>query len=117
LEPTEPSIAAEIVRNGIAAATRDPRFSPVAPEELAELHYSVDILSKPEQVSGPDQLDPKKYGVIVQGWGRRGLLLPDLAGVSTVEDQVSIARRKAGIPPGVALQLYRFTVTRIEEPA
>jgi len=115
-EPTEPSIAAEIIRNGIAAATRDPRFSPVAPEELAELHYSVDILSKPEPVSGPDQLDPKEYGVIVQSWGRRGLLLPDLAGVSTVEDQVSIARRKAGIPPGVALQLYRFTVTRIGEP-
>ena len=44
---------------------------------------------------------------------RRGLLLPDLDGVDTVEEQIRIAARKGGIDPaepGVAYQ--RFTVTR-----
>lgn len=111
-EPTEPNIAAEIIRNGIAAATRDPRFLPVRSEELPHLKYSVDILSPPELISGDQQLDPKKYGVIVQSGGRRGLLLPDLEGVDTVEDQISIARRKAGIPIEAPVQLHRFTVQR-----
>lgn len=115
-EPTERNIAAEIIRNGIAAATRDPRFLPVAREELPYLRYSVDILSRPEPVESERQLDPKKYGVIVQAGSRRGLLLPDLEGVSTVQEQLSIARRKAGIPLGVPVQLYRFTVRRIGEP-
>ncbi len=114
--PTESTVAGEIVRNAIAAATRDPRFVPVAREELAYLRYSVDILSTPEPVEQVSQLDPQRYGVIVQSGARRGLLLPDLEGISTAELQVNIARRKAGIPPGAPVQLYRFTVRRIREP-
>ncbi len=114
-EPTEPTVAAEIIRNAIAAATRDPRFLPVRAEELPRLQYSVDILSMPEPVEDQQQLDPRRYGVIVQAGGRRGLLLPDLEGVSTVEEQVAIARRKAGIPPNMPVQMHRFTVRRIKE--
>lgn len=113
--PTEPNVAAEIVRNAIAAASRDPRFLPVIREELPYLHYSVDLLSSPEPVEGLDQLDPKLYGVIVQSGARRGLLLPDLEGVPTAAVQVEIARRKAGIPEDAPVQLYRFTVRRISE--
>jgi len=59
-----------------------------------------------------EDLDPKRYGVIVEcGW-RRGLLLPDLEGVDTVEYQVEICRRKAGIGPDEPVQLYRFEVIR-----
>lgn len=115
VEPTEPDIASEIIRNGIAAASRDPRFRPVRPEELLDIKYSVDILSPPEQVESFQQLDPKQYGVIVQAGGRRGLLLPDLEGVETVEDQIAIARRKAGIHPEDAVQILRFTVRRFGE--
>jgi len=114
-QPTQPNVAAEIIRNAISSACRDPRFLPVTAEELPRLQYSIDILSRPEPVEDMSQLDPSRYGVIVQSGSRRGLLLPDLEGVSTVEDQVAIARRKAGIPPGAPIQLQRFTVRRIRE--
>ena len=82
-------------------------------EQLSELEYSVDVLGEAEDISSPEQLDPKRYGVIVTGsGGRRGLLLPDLEGVDTVEQQISIARRKAGISPSEKVSLQRFEVIR-----
>jgi AmmeMemoRadiSam system protein A len=111
--PTREHAAAEMVANAIAAASQDPRFEPVGEEELDLLDYSVDVLSGAEPLESQEALDPRKYGVIVEKGGRRGLLLPDLPGVDTVEGQLSIARKKAGIgqtEPGV--RLYRFTVTR-----
>ena len=54
----------------------------------------------------------KRYGVIVQSGSKRGLLLPDLEGVDTVKDQISIAMRKGGIAPGSNIDLYRFEVVR-----
>jgi len=111
-QPTEPNIANEIIRNAISAATQDPRFSPVRPEELDRLDYSVDVLAAPEQVKGIADLDPKRYGVIVKAGGRRGLLLPDLEGVDKAEEQVGIAMQKAGIQPGTPVTLFRFEVKR-----
>lgn len=110
--PTQPDIATEIIRNAVSAGTHDPRFEPVAADELPGLDISVDILSAPERVDSLDVLDVKKYGVIVRHGRRSGLLLPDLAGVDTVEEQVGIAMRKAGIEPDEEIELYRFTVTR-----
>ena len=111
-EPTQPNVAQEVIRNAISSATQDPRFYPVQPNELADLEISVDVLSPPEPVQSLAELDPKRYGVIVEcGW-RRGLLLPDLEGVDTVEYQVDIARRKAGIGRDEPVQLYRFSVRR-----
>ncbi len=112
IEPQQPTVAQEVIQNAISAATRDPRFPPVQPEELEDLDIKVDVLSKPEPVDSLDQLDPKRYGVIVESGWRRGLLLPDLEGVDTVEYQVEIAMRKAGIRPGEPMQLYRFEVKR-----
>ena len=111
-EPCERDIADEVIRNAISSATCDPRFSPVRPEELKNLEYSVDVLTAPEQVNSLADLDPKRYGVIVKAGGRRGLLLPDLEGVDTVEEQVGIAMQKAGIPPGTPVTLFRFEVKR-----
>ena len=113
--PSQSNIALEIIHNAISAATRDPRFPPVRPRELAGLDIKVDVLSTPEPVDGPDELDPKRYGVIVQaseGWYRRGLLLPDLEGVDTVEEQIRICRLKAGIGPSEPIELLRFEVER-----
>lgn len=110
--PTRDSVVEEVLENAVSAGTRDPRFAPVRPEELDELEYSVDVLGEPEPVDGPDELDPKKYGVIVSRGRRAGLLLPDLEGIDTVEEQVAIARQKAGIGPEEAVKLERFTVTR-----
>jgi AmmeMemoRadiSam system protein A len=112
IEPQQPTIAQEVIQNAISAATRDPRFPPVQPEELEDLDVKVDVLTEPEPIDSMDQLDPKRYGVIVESGWRRGLLLPDLEGVDTVEDQVDIALRKAGIRPDEPMQLYRFEVNR-----
>jgi len=112
VEPAYVDLAHEIINNAIAAATRDPRFEPVAESDLPNLTYSVDVLSPPEHIDGPEALDPRRYGVIVQSGRRRGLLLPDLPGVESVEEQVAIARAKGGILPGEPADLYRFQVER-----
>ncbi len=110
--PSRANTAEEIKANAIAAAFHDPRFEPVREEELDDLTYSVDILQAPEPVRGIEDLDPKKYGVIVRKGHRSGLLLPNLEGIDTPEEQVAIAARKAGIDPGEEVQLERFEVTR-----
>jgi len=111
-EPTRQNVAEETVANAISSATRDPRFPPIAPSELGELDYSVDVLTRPEPVSGVDQLDPRRYGAIVESGLRRGLLLPDLEGVDTVGQQIAICCQKAGIAPDETIKLYRFEVKR-----
>ena len=107
------SIADEIIQNGVSACSRDPRFDPVRPDELDYLEYSVDVLGDAEPIASPAALDPKRYGVIVtKGW-KRGLLLPNLDGVDTVDYQLEIAKRKAGISPwDDDVQLERFEVVR-----
>lgn len=111
-QPTERDVAHEVVRNAISAATGDPRFPAMRIGELDAIEYSVDVLTPPERVTDAGELDPRRYGVIVQSGGRRGLLLPDLEGVDTVEYQISIAMQKAGIPPGTPVELSRFEVKR-----
>ena len=112
IQPQQSNVALEVIHNAISAATQDPRFPPVQASELADLEISVDILQPAEPISSMAQLDPKRYGVIVQSGWRRGLLLPDLEGVDTAEYQVEIARRKAGITPHEPVQLSRFEVKR-----
>lgn len=113
-EPSCHNVAEEIITNAISTATRDPRFSPVTQEELPHLEYTVDILTSPEPVNDIKDLDPKKYGVIVEAGGRRGLLLPDLEGVDTAEEQIYICRQKAGISAREPVKLYRFQVKRYQ---
>ena len=112
IEPTQPSIAHEIIQNAISASTRDPRFLPVEPEELEMLACSVDVLAPPEPVDDLRLLDPRNYGVIVECGMRRGLLLPNLEGIDRVEDQIAIACRKAMIRLDEPMKLYRFEVKR-----
>lgn len=112
IAPTCENLAWEIVQNAISACSRDPRFSPVRPNELDELEYSVDVLGAPEPVDSPAALDPKTYGVIVSCGGRRGLLLPDLDGVDSVEAQLSIALQKGGIRENETYKIERFKVVR-----
>jgi len=110
--PTTPNIAEEVVSNAISAATRDPRFPPIAESELDDLDISVDVLTSPEKVKSKEELDPKRYGLIVQSGHRKGLLLPDLEGVNTVEEQIAICRQKGGISPYDPVELFRFEVVR-----
>ena len=112
IAPTRDSVAEEIIENAVSASTRDPRFDPITADELAWLEVNVDILGEPEDIDSPDMLDVKRYGVIVSCGYKRGLLLPDLEGVDTVEQQIDIARRKGGIGENEKIRLQRFEVVR-----
>lgn len=112
ISPVTPSIAVEILNNAVSACAHDPRFDPVSEDELDELVYDVDVLSEAESIESKDMLDVKRYGVIVTSGYKRGLLLPDLEGVDSVEQQISIAMQKAGIKKGEPYKLERFEVTR-----
>lgn len=131
--PTKENIAEEIIHNAIAAAAEDYRFNPIAIEELADLSYTVYILSKPELIKDTDTLNPKIYGVIVKTLpilgptktdvvfnghlpSKTGLLLPGLEGVDTVEQQISIACEKGGInPEREKILIYKFTVGKFTQ--
>lgn len=110
--PQHASVVEEVIHNAVSAGIHDPRFSPVRQDELEELSYSVDVLNPPESVPGIENLDPQKYGVIVTSGHKRGLLLPNLEGVNTVQEQVNIAMEKAGILPGEKVSMERFEVIR-----
>ena len=112
IEATRDSLAEEIINNAISASTQDPRFPAITEDELNMLEINVDVLGEAEYIYSMDQLDPKRYGVIVTKGYRRGLLLPDLDGVDAAEDQVSIAKKKAGIRPDEDVKLQRFEVIR-----
>lgn len=114
ISPTTDTVAEEIIRNSISAAVNDPRFSPLRKEELKDVDISVDLLYPPEETTF-DKLDPKTYGVIVSCGNKRGLLLPNLEGINTAEEQVSIAREKGNIFPNEPYTLQRFKVERFKE--
>lgn len=113
LEATRTTLADEIVFNAVSAGSRDPRFPQVTESELDRLAYCVDVLSTPEQIFDPRDLDPVRQGVIVSTPdGRRAATLPELKGVATVDDLVGSAREKAGIGPDERVALQRFYVAR-----
>ena len=114
IEATTNCVAEEIIQNAISAAFSDPRFAPISKDEIPFLEINVDVLGDAEEIQSPDELDVKRYGVIVSNGRRKGLLLPDLDGVDTVEDQISIARQKAGIAVDEPIELKRFEVIRHE---
>lgn len=114
IQPTCDTLAEEIIQNAISAATRDPRFSPVLEAELPDLTYGVDVLSRPEPARGLEDLDPSRYGVIIETLdrGSRGLLLPRIEGIHSAEQQWLAIHMKAGIKLGTPVRVERFTVTR-----
>jgi AmmeMemoRadiSam system protein A len=117
IQPTCENVAEEVIQNAISAATRDPRFPPIRRDELSDLDVKVDVLGEPEEIHSPEELDPRRYGLIVQSethrW-KRGLLLPDLEGIDTVEKQIYWTRHhKAGITdPQEPVKMFRFEVKR-----
>lgn len=113
--PTEENIYKEIVKNAIAAATEDPRFHPVNEDEIDDIAYSVDVLSEPKKIRDISELDPKLYGIIVVKGYKKGLLLPDLEGVNSIEEQLMITKMKAGIDPSDKdVEIFKFTVERFK---
>ena len=112
IQAAQNSLAEEIICNAVSACSEDPRFPPVEQWEAGRLTISVDVLGDTERISSPGELDVERYGVIVTKGSRRGLLLPNLEGVDTVEQQIAIAKQKAGIQEQEAVELERFEVVR-----
>jgi AmmeMemoRadiSam system protein A len=115
IRPVRENLSSEIIYNALAAAFEDPRFMPLKEEELPGVIFSVDVLSEPERVTSIEELEPKKYGVVLEKGFRKGVLLPDLEGIDTVKEQLDIVARKAGINSLKGAKIYRFTVKRYEE--
>jgi len=116
ISPVQNNIMQEIIHNAISACSQDPRFLPVQIDELDNLVYSVSVLQAPEQIDSVDKLDPEKYGVIVaSSFSRRGLLLPRLESIKTVQEQVYHAMAKGGIRPNEKISLYRFETVEYKE--
>jgi len=111
IAPAYKNVAEEIFANA-AAATRDERFSPVNEDELLEMEYTVDVLSDIEPVTSPAQLDAAKYGVVVNAYGKTGVMLPDITGIDTPDEQIAAARDRAGISPDDSVKITRFTTER-----
>lgn len=112
LEPCEPNLAMEIIENALKAALHDPRFSPITTEELQDLTYSIDVVRPLEKVPDASALDPKNYGLVVRNNGKQGILLPDLEGVDSIEEQIQICRSKGRIADDEPIEMYRFKVER-----
>lgn len=112
--PCYRSLGEEIVNMAVAACSKDTRFDPVQEWELADLDYTVDVLSPPDNVTDTSMLDPRLYGIIVQEGKRKGLLLPNLDGIESVADQIEIACGKAGIKMSKKTKISRFRVERHE---
>ena len=112
IRPTAKNVATEIMQNAVSAGLKDPRFLPVDEDELLHLVYSVDVLGDAEKIDSKDSLDPKRYGVIVRKGFKTELLLPNLKGVNTIEEQLNIALKKAGIDENEDYELERFEVIR-----
>ncbi len=110
--PSRESIAQEIIQNAISAGTRDPRFYPVNQDELDDLVYSVDVIRGYEQIESVEELNVKKYGIVVMMEHKLGLILPDIEGIETPEHQLHIALGRAGIEPSENYKIYRFKVNR-----
>lgn len=115
LAPDKADLAQEIVANAISAAMRDPRFLPIEPEELPGISVEVSVLGPLEAIASADELDVKRYGVVLESGRKRGVLLPDLEGVDTVAKQLEITMRKAGIRPGDPTQMERFEVIKYSD--
>lgn len=110
-QPTQPTVVDEVIHNAIASATRDPRFIPLILTELNKIECSVDVLTKPVPATRGD-LDPQRFGVLIVQGSKRGLLLPDLEGIQTAEQQIRMAKEKAGIFADADCAIYRFNVQR-----
>jgi AmmeMemoRadiSam system protein A len=115
LLPSRATLGEEVAENALAAALRDPRFDPLLLEELGRVSISIDLLSVPEPVAGVQELDARRFGVVVRHGKRCGVLLPDIPGVSSAEEQIAICREKAGISARDPVLLERFIVDRLEE--
>lgn len=114
VRPKYKNLAEEVINNAVRAANEDPRFDPVEKRELSTLTFSVDVLTPLEKVENLKGHDIKKYGLVVRGNGKQGLLLPDLDIIKSASQQLKVCLKKGGFSHGDKYELYRFEVKRFK---
>ncbi len=112
LRPQHENLADEIIHNALKAATQDPRFDSISLQELPEIAVSIDVLSPLEKIDDPALLDCREYGLSVHHQDKQGVLLPNLDGIDTVQDQLRVCLKKAGIDAAAPYEMHRFQVQR-----
>jgi AmmeMemoRadiSam system protein A len=120
IEADEP-LARVVVRCAVAAASTDPRFTPVAPDELSEISIELSIIGPPEPIATSDDIEIGRHGVMVEKGWNRGLLLPQVATEWKWDRETFLAEtcRKAGLPSDgwtKGATLWRFEAEVFGEP-
>jgi MEMO1 family protein len=110
----EENVIVEVAECAVASATGDVRFAPVTRAELDTLTVEVSLLGALESASVAD-LDPLRWGIVVSQGRRRGVLLPAIDGVDSVEDQLAVACRKGHVDRSAPFQIERFSVLKVAE--
>lgn len=95
-------LAAAVAEAGRAAAVRDPRFPPVAPDELSNISLEISVLTPLRPVAEPREISVGRHGILLGKSGRQAVFLPQVAteqgwDLPTTLDQLCL---KAGLPGG-----------------
>jgi AmmeMemoRadiSam system protein A len=112
IEPDQP-LSRAVSSSAIAAASTDPRFDPVTPDEMRELQIEVSILGLLERVARADEIEIGRHGLLVERGWNRGLLLPQVAVEWGWDAEAFLSQtcHKAGLPLDAwraAATIWRF---------
>jgi uncharacterized protein len=114
------ALRAGLPRSAVAAAVEDPRFAPVRSTELSRLRVEISVLTVPIAIDVPqpearvEEVEVGRDGLIVEGFGRSGLLLPQVAPEQgwSPEELLEGTCEKAGLRPDAwrnpAVTVHRF---------
>ena len=110
--PKYKNLAEEVIQNALLAASQDPRFNPIQQRELPSLTFSVDVLKPLEKIENLQGHNIKQLGLLVQGEGKQGVLLPDLENIKSAEQQLKVCLKKGGFNSLDTYEIFRFEVKR-----
>ncbi|MBM4387676.1 MAG: AmmeMemoRadiSam system protein A, partial [Deltaproteobacteria bacterium] len=113
--PVEPLFEG-VIRNAVNAASHDPRFEPVKPEEEKDIHIEISVLSKPEKVGGIKDIVIGRDGIIISKGGRRAVFLPQVPVEENwdVDTTLSYLSMKAGLPSNAYKEGMEFETFRAQ---
>jgi AmmeMemoRadiSam system protein A len=112
ITPKYKNLAEEVIQNALLAASQDPRFNPIQQRELPSLTFSVDVLTPLEKIENLQGHNIKQLGLLVQGEGKQGVLLPDLENIKSAEQQLKVCLKKGGFNSLDTYEIFRFEVKR-----
>jgi hypothetical protein len=116
IEPVAP-LGRAVIETAIYAATQDPRFPPVAPEEVPGLEFEISVLTPLKDIGNPDLVRVGRHGIIISRDGQRGVLLPQVPVENGWDRETFLCEGclKAGLPAdawkkGAKIQVFEAIV-------